>query len=71
MDRSYLSNKEVIEASRDFVCIRLATYENVAEAKILKSIFTGRSGELENTTFVLLAPDGNRRAAVPIERLTD
>lgn len=61
MDRSYLSNKEVIEASRDFVCIRLATYENVAEAKILKSIFTGRSGELENTTFVLLAPDGNRR----------
>ncbi len=61
MDRSYLSNQEVVEASRDFVCIRLATYENAAEAKILKDIFTGRSGELENTTFVVLGPDGKRR----------
>ena len=49
MDRSYLSDKDVVEASRDFVCIRLATYENAEEAKILKSIFTGRSGALENT----------------------
>src|SRR5207249_4511400 len=42
------------------VCIRLATYESKEEALILKSIFTGRSGELENTTFALLTPKGEK-----------
>src|SRR5207249_9654223 len=28
------------------------------EAKVLTSFFVGRSGQLENTTFVLVAPDG-------------
>ncbi len=57
MDRSFLSNEEVIAASRDYVCIRLATYEDAAEAEFLKTIYLGRSGELENTVFVLLSPD--------------
>ena len=57
MDRSFLSNKDVIAASRDYVCIRLATYEDADEAEFLKTIYLGRSGELENTVFVLLSPD--------------
>ncbi len=60
MDRSFLSDSKLIEASRDFVCIRLATYESKEEAEILKSIFIGRSGELENTTFALLTPKGEK-----------
>jgi hypothetical protein len=61
MDGSFLSDVEVIDESRKFVCIRLATYENKEEAALLKSIFIGRSGELENTTFAILSPDGKRQ----------
>ncbi len=57
MDKSFLSDANVIKASRHFVCIRLATYEDVEEAKFLKSFGAGQSGELENTVFVLLTPD--------------
>ena len=57
MDRSFLADKGVIEASRNFVCIRLASYEDAGEAEFLKTVFVGRSGELENTVFVLLSPD--------------
>jgi hypothetical protein len=60
MDRSFLSDKKVIAASRDFVCVRLATYESTEEALVLKSYFVGRSGDLENTTFALLTPDAQR-----------
>ncbi len=48
----------VVAASREWICVRLATYENKAEGAFLEGIFTGRSGNLENTTFALLAPDG-------------
>jgi hypothetical protein len=58
MDRDFLSDATVVAASRDFVAIRLATYESAAEAALLTSFFVGRSGALENTTFLLLAPDG-------------
>lgn len=51
----------MIEASRAFVCIRPNTYESADEAKVLEGFFRGRSGLLENTTFVLLASDGKRR----------
>lgn len=57
MDRSFLSNEDVIAASRDFVCIRLATYEDAEEAEFLRTIFT-RRGDLENTVFAILTPDG-------------
>lgn len=60
MDRSFLSDSKVIAASRDMVCVRLATYESAEEARFLKSIFVGRSGDLENTTFALLTPQGER-----------
>jgi hypothetical protein len=58
MDRSLLSQPEVIAASRQFVCARLTTYENEAEAKFMTSLWVGRSGEVENTMFTIFAPDG-------------
>jgi len=61
MDRSYLSDSAVVAASRNFVCVRLATYEDKAEGEFLESIFRGRSGQLENTVFCILAPDGKTR----------
>ena len=33
MDRSFLSDKELIKTSRAFVCIRTATYEDKQEAE--------------------------------------
>lgn len=61
MDRSFLSQAEVVAAARKFVCIRLATYEDQQEAEFLKQLFLGRSGELENTVFAVLSPDGQRQ----------
>lgn len=52
------SDATVVAAARKFVCARLATYENAEEAKVLSSYFRGRSGKLENTVVVLVAPDG-------------
>ena len=60
MDRSYLSDENVVEASRDFVCIRLATFEDKAEAEFLKTIYTDR-GMLKNTVFGILSPDGKEK----------
>lgn len=64
MDRSFLSDPNVVAASRNFVCIRLATYESASEAKVLGAVLTTRSGLLENTVFSVLAPDG----ATPLVR---
>ncbi|HET6382083.1 MAG TPA: hypothetical protein VFJ58_01720 [Armatimonadota bacterium] len=61
MDRSFLSLKSVIEASRRFVCIRTLTYENAAERDFQRTLFIGRSGDVENTTFCFLGPDGKKR----------
>lgn len=61
MDRSYLSHTGVVAASRQFVCIRPATYESAEEAPFLNSLFRGRSAELENTVFAILSPDGKTR----------
>jgi hypothetical protein len=49
-----------VKASRDWVCVRPATYESAGEAELLKTYFRGRSPELENTTFTLLDPDGEQ-----------
>ena len=61
MDRSFLSKPEVIAAARDFVCVRLTTYENEDENRFLKSFKVTRTGEVENTTTAILAPDGKER----------
>jgi hypothetical protein len=60
MDRSFLSQPEVIRASRQFVCVRLTTYEDEQEAAFLRKLFQGRSGEVENTTFTILSPDASK-----------
>ncbi len=60
MDRSFLADKDVIAASHKFVCIRLATYENAEENEVLKGFFA-RGGNLENTVFTLLTPDGKTK----------
>lgn len=65
MDESFLSDAEVIKASRDFVCIRLATYEDAAEADFLRTIFVSREGDLENTVFCILSPDGEDNLCRP------
>jgi len=63
MDRSFLSDASVIAASRRWICVRLLTYESADEAKLLTSFFVGRSGQLENTTFALLDPEGKTKLA--------
>jgi hypothetical protein len=65
MDRSYLSDLKVVEASRKFVCIRPISYEDEAENKFLKSFGAGRSGDVENTVFCILSPDGSQRLIRP------
>lgn len=60
MDRSFLSQPEVVAASRRWVCIRLATYETAAEADVLRRIYAGPGGVLENTVFAMIAPDRSR-----------
>jgi hypothetical protein len=51
----------VVKAARGFVAIRPTSYENAKEAAFLKTLFVGRSGEVENTTFALLKSDGKTR----------
>lgn len=59
MDGRFLSQAEVIAASRAFVCIRTATYESAKEAEFLKTVFVDRSGNLQNTVTAILSPDGS------------
>ena len=61
MDRSFLSDQSVVAASRNFVCIRLVTYEDQAEADFMKTVYVGKSGSLENTVFAILSPDGKQK----------
>ena len=65
IDRSYLSQPEVVRASRKWTCIRLATYENAQEAEYLRGIFVGRSGELENTVFAFMSPEADLHLIPP------
>ena len=62
MDRSFLSGAELIKVSRDFVCIRTATYEDKQEAEFLKWAFVARTGgDLRNFGYCVLSPDGQRQ----------
>ena len=65
MDRSFLSSRDVVVASRKFVCIRLATYESKKEAEFMETIFLGKGGVLANTVFCILAPDGKTKLVRP------
>lgn len=47
----------VIQASRNFVCVRMMTYESASEADVLKSLWRP-DAPLENTVFAILDPTG-------------
>ena len=49
-----LANKEFITASRNWVCVRLDSYESVHNQNLIRKYLNGR---FENTAFVLLSPD--------------
>jgi len=62
MDRSFLSSAQLIKATRDFVCIRTATYEDKQEATFLQWAFVGSTGgELRNFGYCILSPDGKTK----------
>lgn len=52
------SQKEFIDASRGFVCVRLESYESEEHQMMVRSFLNGR---FENTAFCLLAPDAETR----------
>jgi hypothetical protein len=49
------ASKEFIDASREFVCVRIDSYESEAHQKQVRSFLNGR---FENSVFCILAPDG-------------
>ena len=62
MDRSFLSSDQLIKATRDFVCIRTATYEDKQEATFLQWAFVGSTGgDLRNFGYCILSPDGKTK----------
>ena len=64
MDRSYLSDPEVVGASRDFVCVRLVTYEDVEEMEFMKSIYDFRT-PTKNSLFAILDPSAEEHLVEP------
>ncbi|MGJ8657437.1 MAG: hypothetical protein ACSHX6_13390 [Akkermansiaceae bacterium] len=55
---SLFSQKSFITASKKFVCVRLGTYESIENQSLIRSLLNGR---MENTAFVVFAPDGKTR----------
>ena len=51
-------NKDFIQASRNFVCVRLETYESEEYKDLMRSL---ADGKLANTTFCILKPDGKTK----------
>lgn len=51
------SQKEFVELSKEFVCVRLGTFENEEHKKMVESLL----GSVSNTAFVIFAPDGKTR----------
>ena len=49
---------QIIEASRQFVCVRPETYESEENQQMIRSLL---GGKMENTAFCLLSPDGTKR----------
>lgn len=52
------ANEKFIEATRDFVCIRIETYENDESEKMVRSLL---GGSFANTAFCVFDPDGRER----------
>jgi len=56
-----LSSQAVVAASRGFICIRLACFENPEETAFLNELAAKKPGKLKNSTFALLTPDAKTR----------
>lgn len=52
------SQNDFIAATRDFVCVRLESYESEEHQKLVRSFLRGA---FANTAFCILAPDGETR----------
>ena len=57
--------KPVVKASREWICIRLLTYESEAEYQFMEELLGVQKGTLPNTVFCMLAPDGKTRLSRP------
>jgi hypothetical protein len=64
MDRSYLSDPDVAAASRNFICVRLVTYEDIAEMEFMKSIYFFRT-PTKNSLFAILDPQAKKHLVSP------
>lgn len=64
MDRSYLSDPEVVAASRSFVCVRLVTFEDVNEMEFMNSIYEFRT-PTKNSLFAILDPAAKEHLVTP------
>ena len=64
MDRSYLSDPDVVEASRKFICVRLVTFEDVEEMKFMNSIYDFRT-PTRNSLFAILDPSAEEHLVKP------
>lgn len=51
-------NKDFIQSSRKFVCVRLETYESEEYKELMRTL---AGGKLANTTFCILKPDGETK----------
>ena len=51
----------MVTASRSFVCVRPKSFEDWDESELLLSIFSGRTGRLENTVFTILDAEGEKQ----------
>jgi hypothetical protein len=60
IDNGWLLKDEIVAASRDFVCIRLTSYESAEEAAFV----TRLQGNPVNTVFAILAPDAQPAIAM-------
>lgn len=64
MDRSFLSDQTVVRASREFICLRLVTYEDEAEMKFMEEVLFIRTAP-KNSTFAILDPLGTDHLVEP------
>ena len=55
MSNRAFGDADFIDASRQFVCVRPDTYENEENQRLVRSML---NGNLENTAFCILSPDG-------------
>ena len=60
IDNGWLLQDEVVAASRDFVCIRLTSYESAEEAAFVTKL----QGNPVNTVFAVLTPDAQPAIAM-------